>query len=358
MLDGQGNVVAVTDQGGNMVDSYRYDQWGRPTSVQEAVPQQLRYAGYWYDGELGWYWLSVRSYDPALCRFLQPDPSEQEGLFSYVYANDNPVDQADPSGLAAAPPPQFGCIVTGDGHFDCDEAVGSPPWNSDLGEAGNIGVVKTQGGFQVIFPMHPTQGCNGFGPGPIDWLSSGVCKLGMGLLRLAQNLVGVSCTINSNNLQLLNPLGGLENWVGAHLVCPDLKTLVGLQQGNKALAAFMLALSVVPAGRVGSVLERFGIQLPELAAKYGRRPGRAGAGIGGDRRWAEADFAGRMREWILASIEGSRRFLAPSLPLRWRILPDQHPDASWKVVSQRLQVPRQCSVPHRRIIPAPLPLRA
>ena len=214
-----------------------------------------------------WYWLSRRSYDPALGRFLQPDPSEQEGLFIYVYANDNPADQADPSGLAAAPPPQFGCIVTGDGHFDCDEAVGSPPWNSDLGEAGNIGVVKTQGGIQVIVPI---QGCGGFGPGPIQWLSSRVCKAGKALVRIAQNLVGVSCTLNSSNWQLLNPLGGLENWVGAHLVCPDLKKVVGLEQGNKALAALMLALSVVPAGRVGSVLERFGIRLPELAAKYGR----------------------------------------------------------------------------------------
>ena len=266
VIDGQGNVVALTDQGGNVVDSYSYDQWGRPTTVQESVPQQLRFAGYWYDSELGWYWLSVRSYDPALGRFLQPDPSEQEGLFSYAYANDNPVDQADPSGLAAAPPPQFGCIVTGDGHFDCDEAVGSPPWNSDLGEAGNIGVVKTQGGFQVIFPV---QGCGGFGFWLIRDATSALCKLGKALVRIAQNLVGVSCTLNSNNLQLLNPLGGLENWIGAHLVCPDLKKLVGLQQGNKALAALMLALSVVPAGRVGSVLERFGIRLPELAAKYG-----------------------------------------------------------------------------------------
>ena len=267
VLDGQGNVVALTDGGGNVVDQYRYDQWGRPTTIQESVPQQLRYAGYWYDGELGWYWLSVRSYDPALGRFLQPDPSEQEGLFSYAYANDNPVDQADPSGLAAAPPPQFGCIVTGDGHFDCDEAVGTPPWNSDLGEAGNIGVVKTQGGIQVIFPV---QGCGGFGFWLIRDATSALCKLGKALVRIAQNLVGVSCTLNSNNLQLLNPLGGLENWIGAHLVCPDLKKLVGLQQGNKALAALMLALSVVPAGRVGSVLERFGIRLPELAAKYGR----------------------------------------------------------------------------------------
>lgn len=33
--------------------------------------------------------------------FLQPDPSQQEGTRSYVYAKDDPVDYADPSGLAA-----------------------------------------------------------------------------------------------------------------------------------------------------------------------------------------------------------------------------------------------------------------
>ncbi|HVD03394.1 MAG TPA: RHS repeat-associated core domain-containing protein, partial [Candidatus Dormibacteraeota bacterium] len=85
VLDGQGNVVALTNQSGAVVDSYTYDQWGKPLTVSESVPQQLRYAGSWYDNELGWYWLSVRSYDPTLERFLQPDPSEQEGLFNYIY---------------------------------------------------------------------------------------------------------------------------------------------------------------------------------------------------------------------------------------------------------------------------------
>ena len=55
--DGLGNVVALTDVSGNVVDQYAYDLWGTPTLVQETVPQQLRYQGYWYDNELGWYWL-------------------------------------------------------------------------------------------------------------------------------------------------------------------------------------------------------------------------------------------------------------------------------------------------------------
>jgi len=99
VVDGQGNVVSLTNQAGNVVDSYSYNQWGKPTTVSESVPQQLRYAGYWYDSELAWYWLTVRSYDPALQRFLQPDPSEIEGLFSYVYAADDPADRTDPSRL-------------------------------------------------------------------------------------------------------------------------------------------------------------------------------------------------------------------------------------------------------------------
>jgi len=109
-LDGHNNVVALTDSTGNVVDRYSYDLWGKPTISLEGVPQPFLYAGYVYDRELtgpgettGWYWLSVRSYDPALGRFLQPDPSEIEGSRSYVYAGDDPLDATDPSGLAGVP---------------------------------------------------------------------------------------------------------------------------------------------------------------------------------------------------------------------------------------------------------------
>jgi RHS repeat-associated protein len=99
VLDGRGNVVALTDATGTVVDRYSNDLWGAPTSISETVVQPLRYAGYWYDRELGWYWLSVRSYDPVLKRFLQPDPSMQDGTLSYVYVGDDPVDGIDPMGL-------------------------------------------------------------------------------------------------------------------------------------------------------------------------------------------------------------------------------------------------------------------
>jgi RHS repeat-associated protein len=99
VLDGRGNVVALTDTSGNVVDRYAYDVWGQPTSVSENVPQRLRYAGYWYDQELGWYGVGVRLYDPSLKRWLQPDPSQQDGVRTYAYVGDDPVDETDPTGL-------------------------------------------------------------------------------------------------------------------------------------------------------------------------------------------------------------------------------------------------------------------
>ena len=144
VLDGQGNVVALTDQGGNVVDRYSYDQWGRPISISETVPQQLRYSGYWYDNELAWYWLTVRSYDPALERFLQPDPSEQEGLFSYVYAADNPDDRTDPSGLFVATPLRSGNLLTANTNVESNVAVGSPQWNNEIAGGG----AKPHGGMK------------------------------------------------------------------------------------------------------------------------------------------------------------------------------------------------------------------
>ncbi len=101
VLDGLGSVVALTDQHGKVVDRYAYDNWGEPTSddrTNETVPQQLRYRGYVYDEALTWYWLDGRQYDPEAMRFLQPDPTTLDGVRTYVYANDDPIDLVEVGG--------------------------------------------------------------------------------------------------------------------------------------------------------------------------------------------------------------------------------------------------------------------
>ena len=93
--DGMGSVVALTDQNGKVMDRYGYDSWGEPVTddrVNEMVPQQLRYRGYYYDEALTYYWTGDgRYYDPEAMRYLQPDAPGG----SYVFAGDNPATISD-----------------------------------------------------------------------------------------------------------------------------------------------------------------------------------------------------------------------------------------------------------------------
>jgi len=110
--DGRGDVVALTDQSGKVVDRYAYDAWGEQVSndaTDERVAQQLRYGGYWYDEALGWYWVNVRYYDPEVARWVQPDPSEQDGVRTYAYVDNDPIDMTDPSGMKGGP--GFACAT-------------------------------------------------------------------------------------------------------------------------------------------------------------------------------------------------------------------------------------------------------
>ena len=63
----------------------------------------LRYRGYIYDAETGFYYLQTRYYDPQVGRFVNLDGllSTGQGLLSYnmfAYCNNNPVCLSDPSG--------------------------------------------------------------------------------------------------------------------------------------------------------------------------------------------------------------------------------------------------------------------
>lgn len=114
----RGDVVEiVSGPTANFQVDYRYDAWGRPvrTDVQGwnqtaasaaseiAARQPLRYAGYVYDNETGFYYLSARTYDPSTMQFLQKDPAKADGEESaYQYCSGDPVGSADPSGLSAA----------------------------------------------------------------------------------------------------------------------------------------------------------------------------------------------------------------------------------------------------------------
>ena len=75
MLDQQGNVVRMEDANGNVLASYSYDPWGKIISATGSLAEinPLRYRGYVYDQETGFYYLQSRYYDPAISRFLNAD---------------------------------------------------------------------------------------------------------------------------------------------------------------------------------------------------------------------------------------------------------------------------------------------
>ncbi|WP_376741161.1 RHS repeat-associated core domain-containing protein [Streptomyces galbus] len=65
----------------------------------EPVAQPYRFAGNYQD-PTGLYHLKARYYDANIGRFTQPDPSGQEQN-PYLYAEGDPVNRIDPTGLAS-----------------------------------------------------------------------------------------------------------------------------------------------------------------------------------------------------------------------------------------------------------------
>ncbi|MFL5733780.1 MAG: RHS repeat-associated core domain-containing protein [Chloroflexia bacterium] len=57
------------------------------------------YAGQYTDSDSGLQYLRARYYDPATQQFLSRDPLEAQTGQAYGYANGNPVNVTDPSGL-------------------------------------------------------------------------------------------------------------------------------------------------------------------------------------------------------------------------------------------------------------------
>lgn len=108
-----GDVISITDTQGNELVQYEYDEWGaigsvitmHDTAEEEKLADinPLRYRGYYYDNETGYYYLQSRYYDANICRFINSDLydmagaasqiSELSNLMSYCY--NNPINSSD-----------------------------------------------------------------------------------------------------------------------------------------------------------------------------------------------------------------------------------------------------------------------
>ena len=106
VLNAQGDVVRIVNSSRSVVASYTYDPWGKIISSSGTLANvnPLRYRGYYYDSETGFYYLQSRYYDPEIGRFINADSyasTDATGLLStnmFAYCENDPVNRSDPSG--------------------------------------------------------------------------------------------------------------------------------------------------------------------------------------------------------------------------------------------------------------------
>jgi RHS repeat-associated protein len=103
IFDGLGSVVAVTDQNGNVANTYRYEPFGKISSQTGSTPNPWTYAGGYLDGT-GLVKFGSRYYDPSLGRWTQRDAAagsilNPNSVNRFLYAADDPVTLTDVTGF-------------------------------------------------------------------------------------------------------------------------------------------------------------------------------------------------------------------------------------------------------------------
>jgi RHS repeat-associated protein len=144
-----GSITHITNSSGSLVQELSYDAWGRlrnpaNRAVYTAGNEPELFLGRGYTGhehltQFGLINMNARLYDPAVGRFLSPDPHVQNPLFSqnynrYSYALNNPLKYTDPTGK-----------MTEEEHRKWVEAANNEPWPEPEDSDDEIGGSRSYG---------------------------------------------------------------------------------------------------------------------------------------------------------------------------------------------------------------------
>ena len=116
--DALGNIVALSDNNGDIVERYGYDAYGNVSihtsagangmwmdpdddvAYASAKGNPYLFTGRRYDSDTALYYYRARYYSPDLGRFISADPiGYLGGLNLYSYCGNNPINWIDPYGL-------------------------------------------------------------------------------------------------------------------------------------------------------------------------------------------------------------------------------------------------------------------
>ena len=106
VLNQQGDVIQIVGSEGTVCAEYRYDAWGNVLSITGlyagtlGAVNPIRYRGYYYDAETGFYYLQSRYYDPCIGRHLNSDTvfdydTGFPGYNLFAYCGNCPVFRID-----------------------------------------------------------------------------------------------------------------------------------------------------------------------------------------------------------------------------------------------------------------------
>ena len=116
VFNAQGDVVALVSNSGGIVARYEYDAWGNILSITNGAGVEIsqstyhianinpiRYRGYYYDYETGFYYLQSRYYDPVTQRFINADGQLNIslgilGFNQFSYCLNSPSNLVDKNG--------------------------------------------------------------------------------------------------------------------------------------------------------------------------------------------------------------------------------------------------------------------
>jgi RHS repeat-associated protein len=175
LVDGLGSTRLLTDEGGEVTNTYSYDAFGNLVASSGSIENDYRFAGEQYDENLERYYLRQRYYDAGIGRFTRRDTYEGRlgnpvTLHKYLYANGNPVNYVDPSGFFASIQEitisqQVGAILAATGLTGIVVNSGPPEYPGGFGEGPQPSLPNHTGHTPQTSLLRKLLSLGGFGAG-------------------------------------------------------------------------------------------------------------------------------------------------------------------------------------------------
>jgi RHS repeat-associated protein len=173
--DHLGSITSIENTGDGSHVNFNYDPWGNridpnnpltkkpaytlPTGGENASISptvRLGFTGHEHDEDSGLINMRGRMYDPAIARFLSPDPMQQLpfhglGYDRYAYVLNNPLRYTDPSGYSFLGDlfDSIGGLIGGGGNSG---GMGIPSTSNDKEKGNNVGASSLPGSGGVLTP--------------------------------------------------------------------------------------------------------------------------------------------------------------------------------------------------------------